>query len=353
MSTRYLILGGSGRQGRAIIHGLRRLDPDAYIEIVDKQIPIEETVRSSVDYIAQTDEPLARFKGSDVIVSALPYAVNEEVGKAAIQAGIRWVDLGGHVQTTDRLAAYAEQKGTAPVFLDQGLAPGLANILTWIRIRKYCSEPAGVEIRCGGLPVKAPENSFKYLSTFSIDGLINEYLNTCLELQGSRIVEVPRLRPEPVTWLSTCLEAFTTSGGAPESFLRELRSAGVSNCSYQTLRYPGHADAVLRATFAADFRKMFKNAVTPRRWFEDKVLLSVKMKRPDGVTSDQAYWEVAAAPDDGLTAMTRATGYSVAAVSYLAATGSFDSLKVVGFKDLDTPAFEECLETLDFLRQVV
>src|SRR5690554_5945814 len=67
----------------------------------------------------------------EVVINALFYTFNEEVAKAAIEAGIHAGDLGGHIgHATDRVLMLDEvaKKANVTIIPDLGVAPGMINI---------------------------------------------------------------------------------------------------------------------------------------------------------------------------------------------------------------------------------
>jgi lysine 6-dehydrogenase len=98
-----------------------------------------------------------------------------------------------------------------------------------------------IHIRVGGLP-QNPQPPLNYQLVFSVEGLINEYVETARVIRNGEITEV-----DSMTELETlafdgfpALEAFQTSGGTstlPETFL-----GAVKELDYKTIRYAGHCE---------------------------------------------------------------------------------------------------------------
>src|SRR3954464_9323454 len=89
-------------------------------------------------------------------------------------------------------------------------------------------EVDALHIRVGGLPLD-PRPPLNYQIVFSVEGLINEYVERARVIRGGQIVEVDSLTeierlefPAPFGEM----EAFQTSGGTstlPENFLGRVR----------------------------------------------------------------------------------------------------------------------------------
>jgi lysine 6-dehydrogenase len=99
-----------------------------------------------------------------------------------------------------------------------------------------------LHIRVGGLPL-SPRPPLDYQIVFSVEGLINEYVERARVIRGGELLEV-----ESMTELESLdfpapfgrMEAFQTSGGTstlPETFLGR-----VGELDYKTIRYPGHCE---------------------------------------------------------------------------------------------------------------
>ena len=186
----------------------------------------------------------------DIVVSALPYYMNKEIALICVTSGVAYVDLGGHVETTNYIRKITEEIGCAPVASDQGLAPGLVNICAEeafeaVKENKYRS--AKIKMAVGGLPEKLGLNPLDYIVTWSIDGLINEYRGEAEILLGAEKKNVPTLTGlETMTVDGDELEAFYTAGGSSHTIQSMLNqtSRPIPDVTYKTLRYPGHLEMI-------------------------------------------------------------------------------------------------------------
>lgn len=185
------------------------------------------------------------MNGADAVFCAIHYGLNLDFARIAIETKTHMVDLGGNndvVAAQRRLSAQAEKAGVS-IIPDCGLAPGMTAILVAWGLKRF-DWADSVQIRVGGLP-QNPKDPFHYERLFSVEGLINEYVEPPIMLREGRIVtgealgDLESLEFDPPVGV---LEAFNTSGGVstlPESF-----GSRVMNLDYKTLRYPGHAAAM-------------------------------------------------------------------------------------------------------------
>ena len=124
---------------------------------------------------------------------------------------------------------------------DSGLAPGLVSVITR-DIVDSLSEVEAVQLRVGGLPLH-PQPPLDYQIVFSLNGLINEYLEDTLILENGSILSKPSMTglesikfPAPFSEM----EAFYTSGGC--STLPYTYKEKIKHLDYKTIRYPGHCN---------------------------------------------------------------------------------------------------------------
>jgi lysine 6-dehydrogenase len=180
--------------------------------------------------------------GHQAAISCVTYFFNEQLAKAAIEARVNFCDLGGNNDVVAAELALDEQAKAAGINIipDCGLAPGMVSVLTAHGAARFESLDS-VRIRVGGLP-QHPKPPLNYQMVFSVEGLINEYIERARLLRGGEIVEV-----ESMTEIESLdfppygeLEAFQTSGGTstlPDTFLGR-----VNDLDYKTIRYPGHCE---------------------------------------------------------------------------------------------------------------
>jgi saccharopine dehydrogenase-like NADP-dependent oxidoreductase len=110
----------------------------------------------------------------------------------------------------------------------------------WRRVSR-CSTASG----CGSGPFLNPSNAINYNLTWSTDGVINEYCESCESIVNGVHREVPPLEErEEFSLDGVAYEAFNTSCGI--GTLCDTLEGRVRTLNYRTIRYPGHA-AIMRA----------------------------------------------------------------------------------------------------------
>tara|TARA_Y100000310_G_C20605796_1_gene775398 strand:- start:10 stop:1143 length:1134 start_codon:yes stop_codon:yes gene_type:complete len=264
----------------------------------------------------------------DVVISSLPYHQTEPLADYCIEHGLRYCDLGGRVDVSDRINKSAVEKATKPIMTDLGLAPGWVNILTEWGCKEIRKSPEEVKMMVGGLPGIPDNPPLNYAVTWSVDGLINEYKDDCEVLVNGEIIKVPGMEGLETVYIKKIdeeLEAFYTSGGASHTTYL-MKERGIKNCSYKTLRYKGHGDAVkflIRKCELDDdcLTPIFENGCASRHG--DIVIIKVEIK------AGEISWnkEILIPYDDDFTAMQKGTAFPVSAIASLMAEGYFDGDK--------------------------
>lgn len=227
----------------------------------------------------------------DAVISSLPYFCNPGVAKVARDAGLHYFDLTEDVEVTRSVRATAE--GATTAFVPQcGLAPGFIAIAANELITHF-DEPKSVRMRVGALP-QHPNNMLKYSLTWSTDGLINEYGNSCLGIaEGKPVESAPLEGLEEIEIDGMLYEAFNTSGGLGS--LGETHGSRCETMNYKTIRYPGHCvqmrllmnDLKLNQD-RATLKRVLENAVP--QTLQDVVIVYVAVNgRQDGELREENY----------------------------------------------------------------
>jgi lysine 6-dehydrogenase len=348
---RYLLLG-AGRQGTAIAHDLlRNVSDTAKLTVVDRDAallarlgqrlagdPRLETVAAD---IGDTGAVASLMRAASTVISAVPYWFNAELAASAIAGRAHFMDLGGNNDVVRKQLALDAQarRRSVTIIPDCGLAPGLAGILA-------CHLHAGLErcetlrIRVGGLPQR-PRPPLHYSLSFSVEGLINEYVEPALVVRNGREQTVPSLTEvETVRFPAPYgeLEAFLTSGGV--STLPQTLAGRVRHLDYKTIRYKGHGEKMRLlgdlGCFSSRPLALAGGEVAPRaltaRLLEailphdepDVVLLLIEA---EGTTRRQPSRRTLRIIDtydqtNGLSAMARMTGFPAAIIARLLAAGA-------------------------------
>jgi lysine 6-dehydrogenase len=277
-----LLVLGSGMMGSAAAYDMARQPGVDAVTLADSdprrarqvaarihQLQGERKIKAAT--LDASDEKAAArlMRGHDAALSAVPYFLNLGLTRAAIAARCHFADLGGNntvVRQQLALSAKAEKAGVA-IAPDCGLSPGMASILGGELVRRLSGRADALKIYVGGLPEK-PVPPFHYQLVFSVEGLINEYVEPARILRRGKLTTLePLTEPEPFHMDGfPPLVAFHTSGGT--STLPETFEGRVGECFEKTLRYPGHYDLLCElqalGLFSSEKMKVGKVEITPR-----------------------------------------------------------------------------------------
>ena len=246
-----ILVLGAGRMGHGAVFDLIHNSPAVQsVTVADFDIEKAKMVAASVGgnvtatHIDASNyaDIVELFRGHDSVISCVNYWYNVSLSKAAIETGANFCDLGGNNYIVDeQLGLDADAKAAGiNIIPDCGLAPGMVSILAMHGAARF-DEVDEIQIRVGGLP-QEPRPPLDYQLVFSVEGLINEYIEVARVIRDGKIVEV-----DSMTELESLefdgfppLEAFQTSGGTstlPDTFLGKIKEL-----DYKTIRYAGHCD---------------------------------------------------------------------------------------------------------------
>lgn len=286
MTKRNVLLLGSGKIGSLITTMLAEsgdynvqvgsLNSDAAQKLI-KELSLKNASAFELD--ARDEKALdsamksARF---DAVISGLPYYCNPLVADLAARHNIHYFDLTEDVEVTRHVQKLS--RGRKTVFMPQcGLAPGFISIAA-NDLMSHFDKIDTVKMRVGALPVN-PNNVLKYSLTWSTDGLINEYGNTCYGIENGALTSLQPLEGlETISLDGVLYEAFNTSGGL--GTLAETYTGKVRSMNYKTMRYPGHCENIrllmndLRLNDDRDTLKRVLETAVPRTK-QDVVLIYV------------------------------------------------------------------------------
>ncbi|MGE6368037.1 saccharopine dehydrogenase family protein [Planococcus kocurii] len=294
---------------------------------------------------ASDDETLlAAISKGDIVINALFYTFNEKVAATALKCGVHSVDLGGHIGgATDAVLEMhdeAQRKGVT-LIPDLGVAPGMINILAGYGASKL-DQVSDIRLFVGGIPVH-PEPPLEYNHVFSLEGVFDHYTDKSHVIRKGKLLEVESLSEiEHVKFEDFGeLEAFHTSGGT--STLTDTFS-DINSLEYKTLRYKGHAEKVKllvdlgltnrTKTVTVDgreikLRSVLKAVLEPITELGDKQDAVVLRVMVSGIKAgEEIRYEYNMVtikdPETGVTAMARATAFTISVVAQMIGKGIID-----------------------------
>lgn len=294
-----LLVIGAGMMGSAAAYDMARSGQVESVTLADvdkarvkavagrinKQSGTKKVVAAQLD-ASRPGDAAKLMRGHSGALSAVPYFFNLGLCRAAIESGCHFADLGGNntvVYQEYALAKAAHRKGVG-IAPDCGLSPGMASILAGELMRRVGGTADALKLYVGGLPEK-PKPPFFYQLVFSVEGLINEYVEPAKVLRKGKIVEIEPLT-EPEDFFMAGFEplvAFHTSGGT--STLPETLMGKVGECFEKTLRYPSHFQLIRGlydlGFFSSNKVRVGKAEIAPRALTSQLFLQKLSGNAPD------------------------------------------------------------------------
>ena len=367
-----ILVLGSGRMGLGAAYDLAHNSDVEVITLADIDLEraraVAATIKSDKVTPAQVDVADSRqvvelMRGHDAAISCVVYHNNLRLARAAIEARVNFCDLGGNNSVVSDELALDEEARAAGINIipDCGLAPGMVSVLVAHGAERF-EQLNAVHIRVGGLP-QNPQPPLNYQIVFSVEGLINEYVERARVIRNGEIIEVDSLTeierlefPEPFGEM----EAFQTSGGTstlPENFLGR-----VQELDYKTIRYPGHCEQfkLLVDLGLASSEEMDVDGVRvrPRRLLGEMLLRRLPADEPDATLIRVEFQGVSeGAPRNlrydiidrfdeatGLSAMMRTTAFPASIIAQMMARGQV--------KQKGAVPQELCIPPADFVAEL-
>src|SRR5688572_3620519 len=241
-----ILVLGAGRMGHGAVFDLVHNSPEVEsVTVADFHRDKAEAVATAVEPsrvearqidASNYDDVVGLMRGHDAAISCVNYWYNVSLSKAAIETGCNFCDLGGNNYVVDKQLTLDTEAKAAGINIipDCGLAPGMVSILAMHGAAKF-DRLDELHIRVGGLP-QNPRPPLDYQLVFSVEGLINEYIERARCIRGGKIEEVPSMTElEQLSFndFAEPLEAFQTSGGT--STLPDTFSGKVTELDYKTI----------------------------------------------------------------------------------------------------------------------
>lgn len=189
---RVVVVGGMGLTGRCAVYDLMMNEKIDEITVAD----INRTVDfpdKRVKYIkvdASDHENLVKaLRGNDVVINAVQYYYNINIMKAALEAGVHYLDLGGLYYVTleqMKLDQDFKNKGILAI-VGMGAQPGISNIMASYAVSKL-DKVDKILIRDGWVD---KTNYSKLFFTWSPSTLFDEFTLTAVHYNNGFIQSEP------------------------------------------------------------------------------------------------------------------------------------------------------------------
>jgi lysine 6-dehydrogenase len=345
-----ILVLGAGRMGLGAVFDLAHNSPGVEsVTVADfdlkKAEEVAEKVNSPIITAQQIDvsnvaDVVELMKPHDSAISCVNYWYNVELSKAAIATDTNFCDLGGNNYIVDEQLALDAEAKTAGISIipDCGLAPGMVSVLAMHGAKRF-DETQEIHIRVGGLP-QQPKTLLEYQLVFSVEGLINEYIEVARVIRDGQITEVESMTEIEALAFDDFppLEAFQTSGGTstlPDTFLGKIKEL-----DYKTIRYAGHCEkfkTMIDLGLCSSEEILVDYArITPRKVFgelltkhlpadePDYVLVRLEFVGKTGGETKRLRYDIVERQDEttGLSAMMRTTAFPASIIAQMMASNN-------------------------------
>jgi saccharopine dehydrogenase-like NADP-dependent oxidoreductase len=285
---------GSGKVGSMIADFLGR-SGDYAVTVIDHSAEALAQLETSAELrrvemdVRAPGRLAAQLADQTAVINAAPFTLTAGIARAALAAGVHYLDLTEDVESTRQVRALAASSPRA--FIPQcGLAPGFITLVAADLLGRFESL-RDVRLRVGALP-QFPSNALGYNLTWSTEGLINEYCEPCQAIVNGERTTVRALEDcERFALDGVSYEAFNTSGGLGS--LCDTLEGRVRNLNYRSIRYPGHAALMrvllddLRLRERRDLlRELLEHAVPTTRQDVVIIFVSVCGQRQGGLEQE-------------------------------------------------------------------
>jgi lysine 6-dehydrogenase len=145
---KFVVLGGCGAIGRVVVRDLFESHRQNQITVADyRPVPL---IRSPRVRTVFADARRVDLRGHTVVINCTQHDFNLHVMRAALRAGVHYLDLGGLFYWTRRqLKLHRQfQRAGLTAILGMGCAPGITNILTRAAVERLGGAKS-VKIRVG------------------------------------------------------------------------------------------------------------------------------------------------------------------------------------------------------------
>lgn len=242
-----VVVLGLGHIGYAVEYFAKNLVPFGSVITVDATNRDATFILDLTMMTSDEIEIKLRAVKATVVINCLPFFLNEKIAKAARAAICNYIDFTEDDVMADKVQAIYNGTGLYCA-VKCGLAPGFINYVGKSLVEMF-DKPESLMISVGALPRnvnwRPGKEHLNYNLTWSVDGLVNEYIRPCrirskgVEKEIAACTGIETIIADGVQY-----EAAYTSGGIG-SLAKDLKH--VPNVAYKTLRYPGHYSYVVDA----------------------------------------------------------------------------------------------------------
>lgn len=250
-NMRILVLGAAGKIGYALLKDLIRSEGVSDIVAADLNIKrLERLVENLGNEKVQTTQVNAANQrqlielmrdGVDMVASCVLAAYQHTATRAAIEAGVHFVDVG----QPDVVFDLNEEAAAADVTVvpSCGLDPGIDRVCRGYAV-SMLDKVSELYLWCGGIPPpgQKDENPINYKISWAWFRAVSTYLGEAEIIRDGKVVKVPKLEnPEPIIFPDLGeFEAFKSR--APFDLIEQLNLTDIREAYDTSIRWKGHCE---------------------------------------------------------------------------------------------------------------
>ena len=281
-------------------------------------------------------------RGCDLMLNTAPYRYALDITRAAIEARVPMVDLGGDTEMVLKQLKLSDKAKAVGITIipDCGMGPGMTNI-TVGHAMEVLDTADTIITRDGGIPLH-PKPPLFYHLVFAIETLTNEYTGMTTQMRDGKLIEIA-----PMTEIEQCdlpvvgrVEA--THGMGMLSTLPWTYQGRLKNLENKFVRYPGHLTFLKTLREVGFFSR--EEIQTERGPFQPRAMTKAVMEKflmPKGGERDVSFIQTISEgtkggkkvkvehwicdysdEKTGLTSMQRTTGFTASIVGQMIVSGA-------------------------------
>ncbi len=280
-------------------------------------------------------------EGCELILNTAPYKYALDITRAAIQAKVPMVDLGGDTTMVLKQLELSNEAKAAGITIipDCGMGPGITNI-TVGHAMELLDTAESIITTDGGIPLH-PQGPLFYHLVFAIETLTNEYTGMTTQMRNGKIVEIAPLSEIETVEMPVIGTVEATHGMGMLSTLPWTYEGRVQNLENKFVRYPGHLTFIKTLVQAGFFSRekiktedgefqpraltkaVLEKFLMPKGGEKDISIIQTISKGTKGNQKLKIEHLIIDYSDEktGLTSMQRTTGFSASIVGQMIVSG--------------------------------
>ncbi len=237
------IIGAAGTQALGIIDDLARYEPDVKLLLLDVSETALNTrralfpamqIETAVVDLADEAAVASAVSTSDVIIMAGPTGLCIAATRAALRAGVHYVDLGTFPEETEeQLALHKDfQRADRIAVLGVGSAPGITSVMARACVDRL-DTVSDIDVSIAMRDLTDRNGRIRW--PFTADAILDEHTEPARAFLGGRLVDLPPRTGRVETYPAPIgnVTVMATNHPEPTTFARSFADKGVQNVVFR------------------------------------------------------------------------------------------------------------------------